>query len=112
MQKSIGMLLDGFYPSDIRVQKEARALIDAGFKVALLCKRRKDEAYYESFEGIELMRIDAGTSHSAKGIIDIIVGNTAPCLTNFAPDTLGWFKNKHFLIHLYLVDQTYNSHAI
>ena len=74
MQKSIGMLLDGFYPSDIRVQKEARALIDAGFKVALLCKRRKDEAYYESFEGIELMRIDAGTSHSAKGIIDIIVG--------------------------------------
>ena len=74
MQKSIGMLLDGFYPSDIRVQKEARALIDAGFKVALLCKRRKDEPYYESFEGIELMRIDAGTSHSAKGIIDIIVG--------------------------------------
>ena len=47
MSKTIGMLLDGFYPSDIRVQKEATSLIAAGFKVALLCKRRKGEAAYE-----------------------------------------------------------------
>lgn len=74
MSKTIGMLLDGFYPSDIRVQKEATALIEAGFKVALLCKRRKGEAAYEAYEDINLMRIDSGTTHTSKGIIDIIVG--------------------------------------
>jgi glycosyltransferase involved in cell wall biosynthesis len=73
MSKTIGMLLDGFYPSDIRVQKEAVALIEAGSKVALLCKRRKGEAYQEVFEGIEVMRINAGVSHTAKGIFDIVV---------------------------------------
>ena len=72
MSKTIGMLLDGFYPSDIRVQKEAMALTATGFKVALLCKRRKGEAAFEVYEGIELMRIKTGTSHSAKGIMDII----------------------------------------
>ena len=73
MGKTIGMLLDGFYPSDIRVQKEATSLIAAGFKVALLCKRRKGEASFELYEGIELMRIKTGTSHSAKGFMDIII---------------------------------------
>lgn len=74
MSKTIGMLLDGFYPSDIRVQKEATSLIEAGFKVALLCKRRKGEVAYEVHEGIDLMRIISGTTHTSKGIIDIIVG--------------------------------------
>jgi glycosyltransferase involved in cell wall biosynthesis len=74
MSKTIGMLLDGFYPSDIRVQKEATALIEAGSKVALLCKRRKGEPAFEVYEGIDLMRIDSGTTHTSKGIIDIIIG--------------------------------------
>lgn len=73
MGKSIGMLLDGFYPSDIRVQKEAKSLIEASFNVALLCKRRSGEKYFEVFEGIHLMRINAGSTHTAKGIIDILL---------------------------------------
>ncbi len=71
MAKSIGMLLDGFYPSDIRVQKEATALIEAGFKVSLLCKRREGESEFEIVDGISLMRINTGTTHSQKGWMDI-----------------------------------------
>ena len=67
------MLLDGFYPSDIRVQKEATALIKAGFKVSLLCKRRAGEEYFAEEEGIQLMRIDAGTTNFGKGIYDILL---------------------------------------
>lgn len=73
MAKSIGMLLDGFYPSDIRVQKEATALIEAGFQVSLLCKRRKEELELEEVDGIQVMRINSGTSHSQKGWMDIRV---------------------------------------
>jgi len=73
MGKSIGMLLDGFYPSDIRVQKEATALIEAGFQVALLCKRRKGEDRFEVVDGINLMRISAGTLHTHKGVVDVLI---------------------------------------
>jgi glycosyltransferase involved in cell wall biosynthesis len=40
----IGMLLKGSFPPDIRVQKEARALISAGHDVWLLCQGRGRES--------------------------------------------------------------------
>lgn len=73
MAKTIGMLLDAFYPADIRVHKEAKALLEAGFKVALLCKKRKGEPAFENIDGLELMRINAGATNTAKGIMDIIL---------------------------------------
>jgi glycosyltransferase involved in cell wall biosynthesis len=72
MSKNIGMVLDAFYPSDIRVNKEASALIDAGFSVSLLCKRRKNEEKEEVVDGINVVRIWSGQSNFSKGIIDVI----------------------------------------
>ena len=66
------MLLDAFYPSDIRVYKEATALICAGYEVHLLCKRRKGEKYYEEIDKLMVHRINAGKSTMAKGIIDVV----------------------------------------
>ncbi len=73
MGRTIGMLLDGYYPSDIRVQKEATALINAGFKVALLCKRRKGESVFDAVDGIDIMRVKAGNHIWIQGIFDIII---------------------------------------
>lgn len=73
MSKNIGMLLDAYYPSDIRVHKEATALIDSGFNVFLLCKRRRGELVSESIEGIEVMRVYMGEGNASKGIIDILL---------------------------------------
>jgi hypothetical protein len=41
MKKKIGMILDVErpFPPDIRVEKEAKALINAGFEVSLLAKK-------------------------------------------------------------------------
>jgi len=67
------MLLNAPYPSDIRVKKEADALLEAGFDIFLLCLRKKNEAYSQKFEGIRVTRIDAGTNNYILAFWDIIM---------------------------------------
>ena len=57
----IGMILgDKFFPPDIRVEKEARVLLNAGFQVALLSSRKgSNQADHEVAEdGLHLFRTD------------------------------------------------------
>ena len=48
------MMLNAPYPADIRVKKEADALIAAGFEVHLLCLRKKGQQSDDRFEGIHV----------------------------------------------------------
>ena len=61
-KKKIGMILDAGkgFPPDIRVEKESRALIDAGFAVSLLAKRvRSNTPLRERLDyGLEVFRAD------------------------------------------------------
>jgi len=36
---NVGMLVHGYYPKDVRVRREAEALVEAGFKVNVICLR-------------------------------------------------------------------------
>ncbi len=65
------MLLNAPYPSDIRVKKESDALLSAGFEIHLLCLRKKGEAYQQEFEGIKIIRIDAGTNNYVLAFWDV-----------------------------------------
>lgn len=73
---TIGMLLNAHYPSDLRVKKEADALIRGGFRIHLLCLRRENEKYQEEFEGISIQRIDAGTNDVHLAFWDVILSLT------------------------------------
>ena len=53
------MLLENSFPSDIRVEKEANALIDAGYKIYLLCPIRENESKYDIYNGINILRFDS-----------------------------------------------------
>lgn len=66
------MILNAHYPHDIRVDKEAKALIDAGFKVHLLCSKRDSEPPYENLNGLHVHRIKVGTTNVVIGIWDVI----------------------------------------
>ncbi len=55
--KNIGMILRGYFPPDIRVEKEAAALIKAGFFVYILCLNRGEERREEIVKGIYIKRI-------------------------------------------------------
>ena len=70
------MLLNAHYPSDIRIKKEADALINAGHEVHLLCLRKKDEVYEEIFEGINVVRIDAGKNNYMLAFWDVVMSIT------------------------------------
>ena len=55
---NILMLLEVPFPPDIRVQKEAGALIDAGHNVSLLCPLRDGESNFEEFQKIAIYRFN------------------------------------------------------
>ena len=68
------MLLDAAYPNDIRVEKEASALIGAGFEVTLFCARRIGEAIHEDVGGLNVVRMSipsANDQFNKKGWHDI-----------------------------------------
>jgi glycosyltransferase involved in cell wall biosynthesis len=70
--KRIGMVLNSFYPDDIRVRKEARALADRGNEVFLLCYRKKGEAKYEDRDGMKIFRVFIGQTRIAEGLWDMV----------------------------------------
>lgn len=72
-RKRILMLLNAPYPADIRVKKEADALLAAGFTIHLLCLRKKNQANREMFEGIQLHRIDAGKNNYQLAFWDVVM---------------------------------------
>jgi glycosyltransferase involved in cell wall biosynthesis len=67
----IGMLLDGKYPQDIRVRKEAESLADAGVKVCVICPRHQGEKEREVVKGVSVVRIGKEYGFNDKGWNDI-----------------------------------------
>lgn len=67
------MLLNSPYPSDVRVKKEAQALVNSGHKVFLICLRRKGEDSYAVADGMYITRIHGGKTNIALAFWDIIM---------------------------------------
>lgn len=57
----IGMILDKEYPPDVRVKREAKALVSAGHEVILVARNRKDAAREEVVDGFRVCRLPALT---------------------------------------------------
>lgn len=74
---NIGMLLNAPYPSDLRVHKEASALLDAGFSVYLLCLRKTGEKFQDEVNGIKISRIDAGKNNMQLAFWDVLMSATS-----------------------------------
>ena len=68
----ICMIVDGAYPNDIRVRKQAEALAEVGKKVLVVCPKKSGDAEKEIINNVEVLRIGNNYSHSKKGIFDSI----------------------------------------
>lgn len=66
------MIVDGAYPNDIRVRKEAESLAEYGKKVVVICPRKKNDLESEIINGVTIFRIGKNYTNSKKGIYDII----------------------------------------
>ncbi|ELR69586.1 Putative glycosyl transferase [Fulvivirga imtechensis AK7] len=69
---NILMVLEAPYPMDIRVNKQAKALISAGHQVYLLCTRRKGQPKSDKVDGIHIYRINVGQSDYVLAFWDVI----------------------------------------
>mgnify|MGYP001948396575 FL=1 len=68
----ICMIVDGAYPNDIRVRKEAEILAEKGKKIIVVCPRKKDDLQFEIVNNVEVFRIGDNYTTFKKGIYDII----------------------------------------
>lgn len=50
------LLENGSFIGDIRVSHEAKALVSAGYKVSVICARRKQRPWHETVEGVQVYR--------------------------------------------------------
>ena len=66
------MIVDGSYPNDIRVRKEAEALVENGKKVLVVCPKKINELEKEVINGVEVYRIGNKYTNFKKGIYDVI----------------------------------------
>ncbi|MEX0680007.1 MAG: glycosyltransferase family 4 protein [Balneolales bacterium] len=71
-KKVVGMVLNSFYPHDIRVKKEAETLMREGYKVCLLCYKRWEENRFEIIDGIHIQRVYIGENKVLEGFWDTI----------------------------------------
>ena len=68
----ICMVVDGAYPNDIRVRKEAEVLAENGQKILVVCPAKADSVKEEIINGVSVYRIGNNYSHTKKGIYDVI----------------------------------------
>jgi glycosyltransferase involved in cell wall biosynthesis len=66
------MLLGDTYPPDIRVTKEATALVDAGHRVTIICHRGDGEPHRETHRGIDVRRYRLQDAHD--GLVGTLRG--------------------------------------
>lgn len=70
--KKIAMILDGEYPKDFRVRKEAESLVEQGLEVVIICPRKKDIPEFEVVNGVSIYRFGDNYTFVKKGIYDIL----------------------------------------
>lgn len=68
----ICMVVDGAYPNDIRVRKEAEALVKLNKKVLVVCPSKKNSVREEEVNGVKIYRIGNNYSFTKKGIYDVV----------------------------------------
>jgi glycosyltransferase involved in cell wall biosynthesis len=69
---NIGMILDGSYPRDIRVRKEAESL--AKFhSVSILCCKNEGDKEYEEINGVKIVRAISYKNNFERGLIDVFL---------------------------------------
>jgi len=90
------MVLDSYFPPDIRVEKEARALIRAGHEIYLLSLGKEGLPSTEYFNGINIIRIFPSESFLDR-LLDFI------SFTIFF-DSLAWKKALINIIDQYNID--------
>ena len=66
------MILDGEYPSDIRVRKEAESLSLSGLEIQVVTRWKRGQKREEKINGVKVFRLGRNYSFRRKGLNDVL----------------------------------------
>jgi len=94
------MVVDAFYPQDIRVRKEAESLAEFGVNITVCSVNDGKQADDEVIKGVQVRRMKP-ISYSKKGLLDIFVSvfKYHPVFLKFLTKYLK--KNQYDIIHIH-----------
>ena len=94
------MVLPEFYPGDIRVSKEVDALEKAGYRMTIVCNRRKGQKKQEFLNKVTIRRVMGAATFPQKGLTDIL---TAIFFINpfFFFELQGYLKKGYMAVHVH-----------
>jgi glycosyltransferase involved in cell wall biosynthesis len=64
--KSVCLVVQNSYPSDVRIRKFAQTLCEEGHRVVVLASKMKGQRYHEHVEGVEVFRVPPGKRRAGK----------------------------------------------
>lgn len=105
LKGNVGMLVHGYYPRDVRVRREAEALVEAGYRVEIVCLRdpiskgTQREPYNYKVNNVHIHRLPIARKRGKKlrylyEYIGLIILGTWKL-------TLLHFKNRFQVIHIH-----------
>jgi len=92
------VLRHGYYPHDIRVYKEVRAMVDAGYSVDVICLRKPGEKKKEVVDSVRVYRIPL--NHQRNNRLRYALEYGMSFLSMFALITLLFFRRKYRMIQV------------
>ena len=99
MQKEILMVVYSYFPQDVRPRREAEALINAGYKVDIICLRLPDQSKQENIYGVNTYRVNMSKSRSSKGKYISLYTNFF--IRSFFKLNQLFLKNRYDVIHIH-----------
>jgi glycosyltransferase involved in cell wall biosynthesis len=118
--KQILMIVDGYYPADIRVRKEAESLAKH-FSVYVLCVKKDNELTTEIINKVTVLRKVNYKSFTEKGIVDIrlAINFIHPKFYKILPSVIEKYKINKLHVHDlplaktgYLIAKKYNLKSV
>lgn len=63
---NVAILVQEYYPSDVRVRKEVRALLEMGCSIDLFCLKGENESSFEIIDGVRVQRTSISKKRGSK----------------------------------------------
>ena len=98
MAKNICLIVQSGYPGDVRVRKEAMALLSRGHTVSVIALRNSGEARYEVIDNVKIYRI--GLQKKRSGKIRYVFEYFTFFFLSFIKLNILDFKNRYDVVHI------------
>jgi glycosyltransferase involved in cell wall biosynthesis len=100
------MLLENLpFPQDVRVRREAAALVQAGYRVTVICPAGKEQPFHEELNGVQVYRYPAPPS--ANGFIGYLAEYAYSMIASFVLSLLVFLRCGFDVVHAHNPPDTF-----